>query len=261
MQKHHRSNHGTDNHRSKEYWMYGIHAVQSALFNQKRTIKRLASTYPAHLPTFFAEQARKRRLTIEQIDAHLLQKYAPGAVTQDILALVSPLNEAAIEEILPTDDSAPATLIILDQVTDPQNVGAIMRSGAAFGAAAVILTDHHSVSESGALAKAASGALDTIAMVKATNLSQFMDQIKKNGFWCMGLSHDAKDTIGTVKLPAKIALVFGAEGPGLRRLTRDQCDFMVHLPTLPPIDQLNVSNAAAVTLYEVRRQQLLLTAK
>jgi len=247
--------------KSKDYWMYGTHAVHAALSNPKRMIKRLASTFPQQLPGAFGELAKKRRLTIEQIDAYYLQKCAPNAVTQDIIALVSPLAEADIDMVMETNaPEQPITLVILDQVTDPQNVGAILRSCAAFGAAAVILTDHHSAPESGALAKAASGALDVTPMIKAANLSRFMEQLKKDGFWCVGLSHDSVDAIGAVELPQKIALVLGAEGSGLRRLTREHCDLMVHLPTLPPIDQLNVSNAAAISLYEIRRQHLLLAA-
>lgn len=247
--------------KGKDYWMYGTHAVHAALTNPKRLIKRLASTYPQQLPGVFGELAKKRRLTLEQIDSHYLQKCAPGAVTQDIIALVAPLAEADIDEVIEANEpEQPLTLVILDQVTDPQNVGAILRSCAAFGAAAVILTDHHSAPESGALAKAASGALDVTPMIKAANLSRFMEQLKKEGFWCVGLSHDSVEAIGAIELPKKIALVLGAEGSGLRRLTREHCDLMVHLPTLPPIDQLNVSNAAAVSLYEIRRQHLLLAA-
>ena len=143
---------------------------------------------------------------------------------------------------------------MLDQITDPHNVGAILRSAAAFDVGAVIATDRNAPTESGVMAKAASGALEVVPLITVTNLVQAIEKIKKAGYWIAGMDGNAKQTIAEAKLDRKTALVLGAEGSGLRRLTAEHCDYLVKLPMSGRIESLNVSNAAAVALYELYRR-------
>jgi 23S rRNA (guanosine2251-2'-O)-methyltransferase len=178
------------------------------------------------------------------------------AVHQGVAARCDPLPERALADLLSElDPNAPALLVGLDQVTDPQNVGAVLRSTAAFGAAGLILTERHAAPEGGALARAASGALDVTPLVRVGNLAKALDELKEAGFWIFGLAGEGEDRLDSVDLPDRLVILLGAEGSGLRRLTRERCDRLVRLPTGGPIDQLNVSNAAAVALYEVARRR------
>jgi 23S rRNA (guanosine2251-2'-O)-methyltransferase len=229
------------------YWLYGYHAVTAAIGNPRRRVRRLVGTSTALAEQDFARPA-------ERLEAHALAALLPaGAVHQGLAALVEPLPYVALEDILEDLPEGPQRLILLDQVTDPQNVGAILRSASAFGTAAVILTERHAAPESGALAKAASGALDHVPLIRVVNLARAIESVKRAGLWCVGLAAEGELTLAEAKLAGRIALVLGAEGGGLRRLTREHCDQLVRLPTSGPISQLNVSNAAAVALYELAR--------
>jgi len=232
------------------YWLYGHHAVAAALANPERKILRLAQAGAGELPDVEGHEW-------EQVPRDVLESWLPpGAVHQGLAAKVHPLPERAIEDVIAeAKDLEHAPLMILDQVTDPQNVGAILRSAAAFGALAVILTERHAAPESGALAKAASGALEHVPLIRVANLARALEQLKKGGFWIAGLAAEGSQTLAKAKLTGKVGLALGAEGPGLRRLTREHCDLLVRLPTSGPIDHLNVSNAAAVALYELVRKK------
>ena len=238
----------SDRQQGGSFWIYGYHPVTMALANPRRQIRRLLAVHGemAGLPPHRAA---------ERVDPAALSAMLPqGAVHQGLAALVYPLpmiDLAELLEDLPAEP--PARLLLLDQVTDPQNVGAILRSAAALGAAGVILTERHAAPESGALAKAASGALDVLPLVRVVNLSRAIEALKQAEFWCLGLAAEGEMTLAQAKPAGRAALVLGAEGTGLRRLTREHCDQLVRLPTRGPIDQLNVSNAAAIALYELLR--------
>lgn len=244
------------------YWLYGQHAVKAALANPRRRFLRLllADTESAASRTIVGLSDRRAGdaggpIRPEPADNAAIAQLVPeGAVHQGVAACVLPLPDGHIEEICrQTADAARATVVILDQVTDPHNVGAILRSAAAFGAAAVVLTDRNAPPETGALAKAASGALELVPLVRVTNLARALDALKEAGFWCAGLAAEGSQTLAEARLSGRVALVLGSEGEGLRRLTRERCDLLVRLPTGGPIDHLNVSNAAAVALYELAR--------
>lgn len=237
------------------YWVYGHHAVTAVLGNPERKLLRLART-GADIEPGEVEGDSGDWPEWEQVPRDILESWLPfGAVHQGIAAKVHPLPEHGIEDVVAeAADQDRAVVLILDQVTDPQNVGAILRSAAAFGAVAVVLTERNAAPESGALAKAASGALEHVPLIRVTNLARAIDILKKGGFWIAGLAAEAERTLAQAKLTGKVGLALGAEGPGLRRLTREHCDLLVRLPTGGPIDHLNVSNAAAVSLYELVRE-------
>jgi 23S rRNA (guanosine2251-2'-O)-methyltransferase len=164
---------------------------------------------------------------------------------------VEPLEAAWLDGLL-TDASETAILLVLDQVTDPHNVGAIVRSAAAFGAIGIVTQDRHSPPESGALAKAASGALERVPWARVVNLARALEEIGEAGFWRIGLAGDVETDLKDALGPKRVALVLGAEGTGLRPNTREHCDALAKLPISDAIESLNVSNAAAVALYAAR---------
>jgi 23S rRNA (guanosine2251-2'-O)-methyltransferase len=238
---------------SKTYWLYGIHAVSAALSNPDRRLKRILLAPAAAekiRPLLAAHHPRP-----EQADAQQIARLASEqAVHQGVAAEAVPLEPPSLEECLAALP-AKKPFLLLDQVTDPHNVGAILRSAAAFDAAAVVLTKDHAPEESAALAKAASGALEILPLITVTNLTQAMETLKKAGYWCVGLEGEAKQELGQAKLDAATALVLGAEGRGLRRLTAERCDLRLRLPISARMESLNVSNAAAVALYELHRRR------
>jgi 23S rRNA (guanosine2251-2'-O)-methyltransferase len=241
------------------YWLFGAHPVEAALRNPRRRPHRLLVTAEAAAQQAALLQLARTRPQgaprLETVDRERLARQLPaGAVHQGLALLAEPLPPADIYEVC--DDLADrpqAALVLLDQVTDPHNVGAILRSAAAFGARAVICTERHAAAETGVLAKAASGALEHVPLVAVANLARAMELLKEAGVWCAGLAADAPQTLAEARLTGKIAVALGAEGSGLRRLTRERCDMLLRLPTQGPIAQLNVSNAAAIALYELAR--------
>lgn len=232
--------------------IYGLHAVLAALANPARQTDQLYATRNALKD--IEEKELTNRISVEILDsASLEKKLPPGAVHQGLALKTAALPEPALEDAC---TGAPL-IIVLDQVTDPHNVGAILRSSAIFGAQALIMTERHSPPQSGVLAKAASGGLEHVSLVRVTNLTRTLEKLKSLGFTIIGLDGDAPETLASLHLSSPIALVLGAEGRGLRRLTREHCDWLARLPAArpikSPIQSLNVSNAAAIALYELAR--------
>jgi len=223
---------------------WGRHAVAAAVGNPERVITRLWATreaaaaldLPADMQITFADVADLGRMVPHD------------APHQGVVAEVEPLPDVWLGDVI---DDAPEgrPLLVLDQVTDPHNVGAIFRSAAAFDAIAVVTQDRHAPPESGALAKAASGALESVPWVRVVNLSRALEEIADAGFWRIGLAGDAQMTLAEALGPKRVALVLGAEGEGMRHNVALHCDALAKLPISDRMESLNVSNAAAVALY------------
>jgi 23S rRNA (guanosine2251-2'-O)-methyltransferase len=231
-------------------WLWGRHAVLAALGNPDRKLLRLVATEDN------AEELRALGSIPPQIlPKDELQRLLPqGAVHQGMALVAKPLKPLQVEDVLERLGDRPnAVIIALDQVTDPHNIGAVLRSAAAFGAAALVVPDRNVPEISGTLAKAASGAVEHVPILRVVNLNRSLDQLKKAGFWTVGLDGAAEKTLASHTLSGRVCLVLGSEGEGLRRLTREACDLMARLPTGGPIASLNVSNAAAIALYELVR--------
>lgn len=228
--------------------LYGRHAVEAALDNPDRRCRKLFVTHEIaqkfHLPD---------DLTVEKGDGAALARMVPGdAPHQGLVLEVEPLEPVHLDELW--FGGAKRPILLLDQVTDPHNVGAIIRSAAAFGAAGVVTQDRHSPPESGALAKAASGALERLPWARVTNLSRALEEMAEAGYWRIGMDGSAKMTLAEAqRADSPVCLVLGAEGAGLRQNVAAHCDVLAKLPITDAVESLNVSNAAAVALYEVTR--------
>ena len=234
-------------------WLYGVHAVLEALANPARRRHRLLATAEAAQKLSKKTGAAKPLAPDIRSREDIAALLPPGAVHQGLALLADPLPQPSfpglLAEVSRTPVNCRTVVVVLDQVTDPQNVGAVLRSAAAFGASALVTTRRHAPPETGALAKAASGALEHVPYIQVTNLSRALDGFKAEGFWSLGLAGEAGKTLAEADPGGPLALVLGAEGEGLRRLTREACDLLARLPTRGPIADLNVSNAAAVALY------------
>ena len=233
------------------YPLYGIHACMAAIKNPVRQNLRLHVTERAfkNLSPEDQSHARKRAEVVFCEGKDIEQKLNAGDVHQGMLLEVDPLPAVALEDVL--EEENVGTIVLLDQVTDPHNVGAILRSCAAFGVSALVVPQHASAEVNGVLAKCASGALEHVPLVSVVNLKQAMETLKKAGYWCIGLDETGYQTTAEFDFDPKTAFVLGAEGKGLRTLTKETCDALVKLPTGGNFQTLNVSNAAAVALYEI----------
>jgi len=231
-------------------WLYGLHAVSAALANPARRLRRLVLTEEAEA-TLTTRLAPPWPLQPERVDRgrldHLLGR---DIAHQGVALLADPLAPPILQHVL----ERPGPILVLDQVTDPRNVGAILRSAAAFGAAAVITQDRNAPEETGALAKAASGALETMPLLRAVNIARTLIALKAANCWTVGLDASAKAPLSGPSLAGRrVALVLGAEGEGLRRLTRETCDELAALAMPGAMESMNVAAAGAVALYELTR--------
>jgi 23S rRNA (guanosine2251-2'-O)-methyltransferase len=246
-------------------WLYGRHAVAAALANPQRRWRRLVvlagqeGEAAALVSAARAERRGPRGEPAEEavrvLDRPAFNLLLPeGAVHQGWALAVEPLDPPDLDDVLRrAEPTGRSIVVVLDQVTDPHNVGAVLRSAAAFGALAVIIAEHGAPPISGVLAKAASGALDCVPLVRTVNLARALDRLKEAGYWCCGLDESAPARLAALDLGVRIALVLGSEGGGLRRLVRERCDYLARLPTGPALPSLNISNAAAIALYELVR--------
>ncbi len=226
---------------------WGRHAVTAALANPERTVRKIwgtrdalgALSLPPVLPIVYADVADLGRMVPHD------------APHQGLVAEVDPLEDAFLDELLGAGQDNLRPLIVLDQVTDPHNVGAILRSAAAFDALGIVTQDRHSPPESGTVARAASGTLEIVPWVRVVNLARALDEIADAGFWRVGLTGNTTTVLGEAMGTGQIALVLGAEGEGMRQNTEAHCDVLARLPISPQVESLNVSNAAAIALYAI----------
>lgn len=227
--------------------LWGRHAVEAALKNPERRHRKLWATregidsldgeLPPDFPLEYADGADLARLV------------ARDAPHQGLVLECEPLEDVFLDEVM--DGEAGRPIVVLDQVTDPHNVGAILRSAAAFGAAAIVTQDRHAPPESGTLAKSASGALEVVPWVRVVNLARALEEMAEAGYWRIGLTGAAEAVLANALPAGPVALVLGAEGEGMRHNIEAHCDALARLPITRAIESLNVSNAAAIALYAI----------
>jgi 23S rRNA (guanosine2251-2'-O)-methyltransferase len=223
--------------------LYGWHTVTLALANPQRRIRKLLLTENA--ARRLAEEHIETKVTPEIVrPSQIDQQLGPDAVHQGLLAEADPLPSPDIDTLEPD-----GIILVLDQITDPHNVGAIMRSAAAFAVKAIVTTARHSPEATGVLAKSASGALELVPVVTVPNLARALNRLNERGFFTVGLDSEGSEDLATITLQQPLALVLGAEGKGLRQLTRETCSAVARLDMPGQIKSLNVSNAAVLALY------------
>lgn len=226
---------------------WGRHAVTAALANPNRTVRKIWGTrealaaldLPPVVPITYADVADLGRLV------------PADAPHQGLVAEVDPLEDMWLGDLLHEGQDDQRPLVVLDQVTDPHNVGAILRSAAAFDALGIVTQDRHAPPESGTVARSASGALETVPWIRVVNLARALEEIAEAGFWRIGLTGHANQTLAEAMGTQRICIVLGAEGEGMRQNTEAHCDELAKLPISPKVESLNVSNAAAIALYAV----------
>jgi len=237
--------------KKQENWLYGLHAVGAALANPKRKLHRAVLTARA-AETLGPKLAG--RVRVEPADADAITRLlSPGAVHQGAALSCDPLPAQDLDEVLAEPKEGRRIVLVLDQLSDPHNVGAILRTAAAFAVTAVVVQDRHAPPQSGALAKAASGAMEIVPYVEVVNIARALDKLGGAGFWRIALAGDGQEPIAQAAAQGDIVLVMGSEGDGIRRLVREHCDTTAFIPIDKAMESLNVSNAAAIALYEMRR--------
>ena len=231
-------------------WIYGTHAVLAVLANPKRKVLELRATRNT-LESLEDSQIDKSKIALTDGES-LSALLPPGAVHQGIAVRVHPLESNGLDQALPT---AEGIALILDQVTDPQNIGAIFRSAAAFGVRAIIQQDRKAPPITGSLAKAAVGGIEMVPDVRVVNIAQTIVQLAEDGWMTVGLSGEADQDLADVLDGSPVVLVMGAEGKGLRHLVGERCDRLARIPIHPQMESLNVSAASAIALYAAHMAQ------
>lgn len=238
--------------RNEPYWLYGWHVVKKALENPQRRSIELAflPTREKEVTAFYKTLPQSLQLT--RVDRHFFRKiFSENSPHQGVALRCSRLPEQAFEDFL-YGLSGKTVILVLDNVEDPRNIGAVLRSAAAFGACALMLAGNKMPRESAVMAKAASGALEQVPIVRPVNLARALDQLKQAGFWCIAFDERGESLLHKMEFSEKTALVFGGEGKGLRRLTVEKCDIIARIDMENALN-LNISNAAAIALYACYR--------
>ena len=236
--------------------LYGRHPVLAAVNNPKRKIIKIFCTKENVEELKKSLQQTQRNIPLEIIERKELDRMLPrDAVHQGFALQCKELENCSLEEICHLAEAEKnCHILLLDQVTDPQNIGAIIRSCVAFDTLALILQDKNSPTESGSMAKASAGMIEQLPICRVTNLSRAIEKLKDSGFWIIGMDGYATTYIDSVNKTGKIAIIMGSEGKGMRRLIEENCDTTVKLPIAPSVESLNVSTAAAIALYEINKK-------
>jgi 23S rRNA (guanosine2251-2'-O)-methyltransferase len=238
--------------------IYGVHAIRTMLERHPERVQTLRLAQHRDNPRVreIEELARRHHVAVQRVDAHALKKQLGEVTHQGVVAEVTPLAPWTEDELLAALQSAPAPLLVaLDGVQDPHNLGACLRSADACGALAVIVPRDRAAQLTATVRKVAAGAAETTPVVAVTNLVRTLKLLKEAGLWVVGADAAAPKPAREVDLKGPVVLVLGAEGTGLRHLTRENCDLLVSLPHLGAVESLNVSVAAGMLLYEVLRQR------
>lgn len=234
-----------------QYYMFGTHTVMSAIRNPKRNIIKILTN--KHNSENILHELKKhgRTCPVDIVDNNVIsEKVERGATHQGVIALVKQkmLSDFNYLQLSPTKDR----IVILDQITDPQNIGAIIRSAAAFGINKLILPKNNTPEENGSIAKSACGCLEFIDILQTANLKQTIDKLKKLGFWTIGLEKKATDNLNQAQSVEKLAIIIGSEGKGMRKLTSENCDFFLSIPISKQVESLNAASAASIAFYLLR---------
>ena len=240
-----------------EQWIYGVHAVSALLNKQKGRIKQLVLHQTPRLQPLI-DQAQAAKIPIAFVSLVQMNQRFSELTHQGIAAQVKPmpaLTEADLPGML-AGITGKALILILDSITDPHNLGACLRTADAAGVDFVLIPKDKSASLNATVAKVASGAAETVPLVRVTNLARAMEQLKEAGIWIYGAAGEATSSLYQMDMKGSIALVMGAEGSGLRRLTREHCDGLFSLPMLGSVESLNVSVATGISLFELVRQRM-----
>lgn len=239
-------------------WIWGRRPVLEALrSNAARSILIATERKPSPVLSEIRRLAAERNVALRTVPPTEIERIAPGQNTQGVAAQATELRIANVNELLSLVEqrNEPPFLLVLDQVQDPQNLGALLRTADAAGAQAVLVPERRSAHISGAVAKASAGAVSHIPVLEATNLVRALDSLREAGIWIAGLDGSASQSLFNVDFTVPIAVLVGSEASGLRRLTREHCDFLVRLPMLGSIESLNAAVAGSIAMYEVVRQR------